>query len=139
MGLTFFVIIDTLLPLKTMCAQVPNESNSPIEDGMRLMKQCPLCQTDYKFDQIDVIDEDAGAHLVHITCDTCAGNMLAILMLSGFGMSSVGMITDLSATDIRRLQDAEPISADDVLSMYEALHTKRQIEGTLVREHNRSH
>lgn len=117
-----------------MCAHVPSNSSSPIEDGMRLMKECPLCQTDYEFDTIDLIEEDAGAHLVHITCTSCAGNMLAILMMSGFGMSSVGMVTDLGADDVRRLQMQAPISADDVLGLYEALHTKQVLEGQLVRE-----
>lgn len=117
-----------------MCAHVPSPHSDAIQDGMRLMRQCPLCQQDYEFDHIDIIEEDAGAHLVHITCTSCAGKMLAILMMSNFGMSSVGMITDLNSEDVHRLGRTEALSADDVLGLYEALHTKDVFEGALVQQ-----
>lgn len=111
-----------------MCAHVPSEQLPLIEDGMRLMRQCPLCQTDYQYDKLHHIEEDAGAHLVHVTCMTCSTHLLAIIMMTGFGMSSVGMVTDLGAGDVRRLQSASPLTADDILNMYEALHTKHAVE-----------
>lgn len=115
-----------------MCAQVPSQNNAALEEGMRLMRQCPRCQQEYLFDNIDLIEADTGAHLVHITCTACASGMLAIIMMTGFGMSSVGMITDLHAADVRRLQQMPPLTADDVLGLYEAIHTQYAIEGTLV-------
>jgi hypothetical protein len=114
-----------------MCAKDTSNSYSVVEDGLRLMRHCPLCETEYKFDQIDLIDEDANAHLVHITCTVCTSKMLAIITMSGFGMSSIGMITDLTASDAGRFQSAEPISADDLLDLYEVLQRDRVIEHAL--------
>lgn len=115
-----------------MSVQESHSDSSLLEDGMRLMKQCPLCQTDYNFDNIYLIEEEDNAHLVHITCTVCKGKMLAILMMSSFGMSSVGMITDLDNTDVERLYKEEPMSADDVLELYQLLHTERSFEGSVV-------
>ncbi len=115
-----------------MCAHIPSSDNTAIEEGMRLMRHCPRCQQEYLFDNIDLIEADTGAHLVHITCSTCTSQMLAIIMMTGFGMSSVGMITDLHAQDVRRLQQAPALSADDILALYETLHTKYGVESSLV-------
>jgi hypothetical protein len=117
-----------------MCAHVPSSDNTAIEEGMRLMRQCPRCQQEYAFDNIDLIEADTGAHLVHITCATCTSSMLAIIMVTGFGMSSVGMITDLHAIDVRRLQQTPPLTADDILGLYEALHTRYAVERSLVQQ-----
>ena len=43
-------------------------------------------------------------------------------MTSNFGISSVGMVTDLDGIEISRLKDLSEVDSDDVLNVYEILN-----------------
>lgn len=117
-----------------MCAKAQNEPvESPLDSGMKLIRECPLCKQEYDFDQIKVIEEDTGAHLVHITCIQCSNAMLAVIMVNQLGMSTVGMVTDLMPDDVVRLRAKQPVSSDDVLTFHEFLSEESHFETALMR------
>lgn len=108
----------------------------PETSGLRLLKDCPVCQTNFQQSDIRVIDTYQNVHVLHLTCSGCAHAIISVCTVSSFGMSSVGMATDLSAIDAERVLDTDPIHEDELLSFHAFLAgksgEKRQIEDLFV-------
>ena len=51
---------------------------------------------------------------------------MAMIVMLGQGLSSVGMITDLSFADVERLHRVEPISLDEALEGVRFIHTMKE-------------
>ncbi len=112
----------------------PSDKNkahhSQLLEGLKLMRECPMCKNEYKFDRFSVLDEYNGVHLVHIVCPKCTNSILALVTISQFGMSSVGMVTDLSAEDARKVYTLDAITDDDILDFHSMLKNT-QVENFL--------
>jgi hypothetical protein len=113
-----------------------NSSLDALQEGLRLMRECPLCNKEYDMDQMNVLDEYGGTHLVHITCPHCLNAVLLIVMISEFGMSSVGIVTDLAPKDVERLERLDPIGEDDVLNFHLFLREGKIFEKNIKRYSN---
>ncbi len=113
-----------------------DDSIMPQTSGLRLLKDCPVCQTNFQQSDIRVIDTYQNIHVLHVTCSSCIHSILSVCTVSPFGMSSVGMATDLSAIDAERILDTDPIHEDELLSFHAFLAgksgEKRQIEDLFV-------
>ena len=99
--------------------------------GLKLLKDCPVCQTAFQTTDIRIVDTYDNVHLLHLTCGTCAHALLSIFAVSQMGMSSVGMATDLSALDAERVLDTEPIHEDEVLSFHALLSKETQYDRSI--------
>ncbi|MEI6288533.1 MAG: hypothetical protein WCP18_03065 [bacterium] len=97
-------------------------ANHQPDEAIKLMSHCPVCHYNYNPFEAKVIEENAGAHLLHIKCRRCQSSILAMIMTSNFGISSVGMVTDLDGIEISRLKDLSEVDSDDVLNVYEILN-----------------
>ncbi len=95
-----------------------SEPLGQLQEGLKLMRQCPVCEKNYEIDHVDILEEHEGSHLVHMTCPNCKGAVLALIVISPIGMSSIGMMTDLTADDVLRMRDREPIVGDDILTLH---------------------
>ncbi|MDO8598658.1 MAG: hypothetical protein Q7S02_00960 [bacterium] len=73
-----------------------------------------------------VIDERDDKHLMHIRCKKCAHSILALVLVSGTGVSSMGLLTDLTFDDVLKFRNAEPVTMDDVIAFH---HFLEQGEG----------
>jgi hypothetical protein len=102
-------------------------SKNPLRNILGLMKQCPLCKVEYKMDTVKLVEEREGAHLVHITCSECGNAVLALIVISQLGMSSVGVITDLTFGDSVKFLPKPSISEDDLLNFHEILEKKQSL------------
>ena len=91
------------------------------QESLRLISYCPVCDTSYNPMEARVIDERDGRHLMHIRCKKCAHSILALVLTSGMGVSSMGLLTDLTFDDVVRLRAAEPIVVDDVIALHHLL------------------
>lgn len=98
---------------------------SRIQEGLKMMAQCPLCKKSYSEKEAKVVEEKNSAHLVHITCPHCYHSVLALVVVNQLGMSSVGMITDLNIEDVSRLKKFDPISEDELLNFHSLLKNKQ--------------
>lgn len=96
------------------------------EQSINYLRECPVCKAQYGKDQIDSLYEQQNVHLVHVTCPTCQNMLVAVLAASAMGISSVGMLTDLSADDIVRTQEISPVSEDDVLDFHTLISKQPQ-------------
>jgi len=102
------------------------------------MRECPLCKQSYGTDRMQILEERHGAHLVHMTCTNCASAILALVLITPIGVSSVGMMTDLVYDDAKRFQSRRPFTEEDMLDFYTALHAseeERRLERQLLHIH----
>ena len=94
----------------------PNQS-SFFEEGLKLISFCPLCQAKQGAMEASTVEETADNHLVHLHCRQCQSSILALVTVTPMGLSSIGMITDLSVADARRFKESEPIDFDEVIAL----------------------
>ncbi len=88
---------------------------------MQLSSRCPLCDARFKATNAEILDESRQGILFHLTCPDCRASLLAVVAASKLGLSSFGMVTDLTAADTRRLRKGRAITHQDVLQAYQEL------------------
>ncbi len=101
----------------------PSPSPTP-----NLLAHCPLCQAAYGDGAVQLLGEMAPtlaargkSRLFHLTCKNCARAVLAVILESAQGVSSIGLVTDLEAQDAVRVHATPPLSADDVVKAHQDL------------------
>lgn len=97
------------------------KQTEPWKSTVKFIGRCPICNTEYKQESARFFAEQDSSRLVHITCDKCSSNFLAMVVFAGQGLSSVGMITDLSCEDAIRLHRQPAVSLDEVIECHEFL------------------
>lgn len=93
-------------------------------EGAAIVQDCPMCSKKYHDDNIAILEENDGSHLVHVTCGHCAHAIMAIITVSQMGMSSVGIITDLDAETMERVRQIGAIGEEQVLSLHSWVQKK---------------
>src|SRR3989338_2346861 len=106
----------------------PKSSKLSIE-GLRLMSICPLCSSKNTPTESKVIQTHGDASLVHLSCKKCEQKILVLFRLSAVGVHCVGIVTDLSHTDAKRLISDRILDVDDVLDVHEALNEEGFLMG----------
>lgn len=93
-----------------------------------LLAHCPLCQAAYDDGAVQLLGESGPtlaargtSRMFHLTCKKCARAVLAVILESAQGVSSIGLVTDLEAQDAVRVHTTAPISADDVVAAHQAI------------------
>lgn len=86
-----------------------------------MMSRCPICSAEYGPEAAKLFAKNETASLVHITCAACGSGFVAMIVLLGQGLSSVGMVTDLTLADAVRLHKAEPITVDEMIEAYQEM------------------
>ncbi|OGY52227.1 MAG: hypothetical protein A2951_01155 [Candidatus Buchananbacteria bacterium RIFCSPLOWO2_01_FULL_56_15] len=97
------------------------------DENLKIVSHCPVCGSSYSPLEARVLAEKSDAHLVHIRCRTCQTAVLAVIMSSSIGVSSIGLITDLSSDDVLKFQDAAPVTTDDVIELHQLLTREKAL------------
>lgn len=93
----------------------------------KIVGHCPLCQSAYDQSVVRLLGQSGPARLFHCTCQSCGHAVLAVVVESMGAVSSVGMLTDLEASDALRFSYREPVSADECLAIHAALGKSRDL------------
>ena len=115
---------------------MPNSQN-PSElwrEALKLINRCPICSSLYQPEQAKVFARQAAASLVHLTCSTCQSYFVAMIVVMGHALSSVGIVTDLNFADASRLYRTEPLTTDESIDGYEAIEGSHFIQSLLLME-----
>lgn len=94
-------------------------------DNPTLITHCPVCNLRYDPLEARILEEGENAHLVYINCKDCRSAILAVIVANNMGISSLGLITDLSADDVINLKTVKPISVDDVIEVHQKLSREK--------------
>jgi hypothetical protein len=92
-------------------------------EALKFINRCPICSATYELEKARLFAESDVAHLVHFTCAKCQSYFVAMVVVVGRGLSSVGMITDLSFDDVSKLYRTSPLTTDEVIEGYETVHS----------------
>lgn len=92
------------------------------DDNMQLVTRCPFCSAEYDLDGAQVIGEENDATMVYITCSECESSIIAIVAMSGLGIVSLGLVTDMTVEDTKRFMKEKQVTSDEFLSIYETLN-----------------
>lgn len=90
-------------------------------ESLRLISYCPLCNTHYNPLAAEILEERDDAHLIHVECRKCGSSIVALVLTGGVGVSSVGLVTDLSGEEVLKFRSRDTIRVDDVLAMHSVL------------------
>ncbi len=94
-------------------------------ETLKLVTYCPLCETKHSSTEAKVLDENDGAKLVHIQCKKCSASVVAVVFQNALGMSTVGVVTDLTSTDVLKFREHENVNSDDVLNALDRLRKEK--------------
>jgi transcription elongation factor Elf1 len=102
-------------------------SQSPFDDGIKIISYCPLCNRHYNLLSAKIIAQKDEAHLIYLQCKNCGASIMALIITSSLGISSVGLVTDLTSEDIIRFKKIEEtIQADELINFHRALEENQQ-------------
>jgi hypothetical protein len=96
------------------------------DDSMHFVSRCPFCSAEYDLDGAKVIGEEDDATVVHVNCSECESSIVAVVAMSGLGIVSLGLVTDMTADDTKRFFGSNGISSDELLSIYELLQKSQK-------------
>lgn len=105
----------------------PKPSSSFYDEGVKLVSYCPLCGSSYTPLETKVLGEKDDSHLLHIRCGNCSNAIIALIMMSSVGVSSVGLVTDLAHDEVDRFKSEPHISTDDVIDTHHLLQSEGEM------------
>ena len=94
-------------------------------EALKFINKCPICSEIYNTEQAELFAKTENAYLIHMTCQECASYFIAMVVMLAGGLSSVGMVTDLSLADAKRLYQAEPITLNEALNGYKTMESSK--------------
>lgn len=100
--------------------RLPKKSES-WREALQFINRCPLCGGNYEADKAQLFAKNESASMIHLSCSSCSGYFIAMVLVAGHGLSSVGMVTDLSFDDVTRLHKVAPLTTDEMIAGYESL------------------
>lgn len=93
---------------------------------LAMLMVCPICGKKYSAESTKLVQGVSNGALLHVSCSFCGSASLAILTKAvgndkdgGNAFVTIGMMTDLSFEESRRLIGQLPVSLADVLDFYE--------------------
>lgn len=96
-------------------------------DNPTLITHCPVCNIRYNPMEARVLEEGENTHLIYIKCRSCQSAIMALIVTNSMGISSIGLITDLSADDVLKFKAGKPIDCDDVIEVHQFLNKEKAL------------
>ena len=97
-----------------------NHSNNLPEEGIKIVSHCPVCHLQYNPVEAKILGEIDNAHLIYIKCQNCSAAVLALISTNHFGISSIGLLTDLDGSEVLNIKNREAVDASDVLDVWQS-------------------
>jgi len=99
-----------------------NNQEPKITNIEKLESYCPLCNMSFYPEKAAVIDESNTSWLLHTTCSQCASSIISLMLVGDVGISSFGLLTDMTSHEIEKFQKQTLLDEDDLIDLYQALH-----------------
>ena len=94
---------------------------------IKAMLKCPFCWKVIPPRPGTILRANENATLVFLTCPSCHCSQLNLLLDHEVGTTSIGLVTDLTKSDLPLWLNRGPISSDDVLNVHLLLKSKRAV------------
>ncbi len=104
-----------------------DESSLPFfQEGLKLINYCPVCQNRYDRPEAKILEESDGSCLIHLKCRRCGSSVVALVVANVFGVTSIGLITDLASEEVLKFKNAEPVGTDEVIAAHQLLSADKE-------------
>jgi transcription elongation factor Elf1 len=108
-----------------------------LDESLKVIATCPVCQNKYESQAVKIVEQQADAYVLHINCSKCNSSVLAYAVQTPMGVTTIGLLTDLQSVEVKRFLRQAAISEDDVLRIYEAIHSSSEdLSGLLINQNN---
>lgn len=97
-----------------------------------MISYCPLCESSYNPEAAQILGEKDDSHLLHIRCGNCSNAIIALVLISSVGVSSVGLVTDLSHREVHQFKEEKAVTTDDVIDMHHLMKDENALFARLV-------
>lgn len=94
------------------------------EENGHIISRCPLCNATYRMEDAQVIETTDESSMVYVECSRCKSSIVAVVAMSGMGMVSLGMVTDMTREDVERFRASPSMSGNELLEMIQLLQRK---------------
>lgn len=109
----------------------PNKFPNFFDESIKIISFCPVCNTKYNPLEARVLEEKDEAHLIHIKCRRCQSCVVALILTSNLGISSMGIVTDLISDDVLKFKSSSAVSTDDVIEIHQLVSSQPEILSNL--------
>lgn len=116
-----------------MFADSPSSSSGAGRD-LQILTACPLCHANYNPLKTEIMAEREDAHLLYLVCRQCSSAVVAVVTTGGTGVSTYGMVTDLTSQEVAASSWVTAVGEDDVLALHGWLDQDDHLKGLLRRE-----
>ena len=110
----------------------PKKSSDSWREALKFINHCPICSKAYNPDNAQLFAKNDSASLVHIACGNCQSSFVAMILMLGQGVSSVGMVTDLSLNDAKRLYRSSPLTVDEAIDGYKLIQDEKHFHSLIL-------
>lgn len=93
-----------------------------------------MCQANYNPLKTEVMAERDDAHLLYLVCRQCGSAVVALVTNGLAGLSSFGMVTDLTSHEVVTMASPQTVEEDDVLALHEWLERDDHVRLLSARE-----
>lgn len=91
--------------------------------NLRLIRNCPICQHEFKANSIQVLSENDFGALTYMICAFCGARLLTKLSSMPQGIVGNAILTDLKPEEVMDFSgNAGNIQADDVLAVHQLIN-----------------
>lgn len=101
------------------------------EPGNQFVSRCPLCNAGCRMEDAYTIESTDDASMIYTECPRCKSSIVAVVAMSGVGIVSLGMVTDMTKEDVEQFRTAPSMSSNELLEIIQLLQRK---DGSVVRE-----
>lgn len=99
-----------------------NFNNSRREASLMLIKRCPVCNSNYFPEKLEILEEQGNTFLAHLSCNNCGSNLIIRVVASPHGLIGTATLTDLLAEEVLNFNESEVISANDILDLIDLIN-----------------
>lgn len=92
-------------------------------ENLKIISSCPVCGVKYNSAEVRLLEEKNDTHLVYIKCRKCQTSVVAVILANHFGVSSMGLVTDLNSEDVLKFKEREPVTVNDVIDVHTSLYS----------------
>jgi len=99
----------------------PQFSLDSLRSHFKVMRECPVCATQFGSEHIRTVESSQGSHVLHVTCLNCSNSLIFLVGSTELGIGLIGMVSDLTYDDSLRFRHKEALTDDQLIECYQAL------------------
>ncbi len=89
------------------------------KEELKSLGNCQVCFAPYRAERAVVLEKNDEAVTIHVDCAKCASSALVTIYSGVKGLvTSVGVPTDLSKSDLERIKKSKRVTHDEVLELH---------------------